>query len=226
MLSNCNVNAKTIEFGSYGVIKSCLLTCTEAIENIDKTFNFITVGESSIIEDSIIEGSLLIRNYSSVCGNTIKINSVFGGYGIDAQDFCEIKNNDISIVYGTGKMYAIAGITNYSKSTDNTIKFDETIGLNDLLSRFTYRHSGAEGGIVKNNYYNKYDGIDVRYGVAGGVGEYYCIDDNFKRHYGTNEQRPLPDMKEVGFTYFDTTLGKTIWWNEAKIGRASCRERV
>lgn len=30
---------------------------------------------------------------------------------------------------------------------------------------------------------------------------------------GTTAQRPAPDVVQVGLPYWDTTLGKPIWWN-------------
>lgn len=31
--------------------------------------------------------------------------------------------------------------------------------------------------------------------------------------HGETSSRPTPSATEIGLTYFDTTLGKPIWWN-------------
>ena len=31
--------------------------------------------------------------------------------------------------------------------------------------------------------------------------------------HGTTVSRPTPSSTEIGYTYFDETIGKPIWWN-------------
>ena len=212
VIDGSTINAKTINLGQHTTIRGCALTCTELLENIDDSFYFLSGDTYSIIENNTIKGIVKVRGYSSVINNTLEVKTVLKHYAITSSVFCKITNNNLTIKYGTGILYTIIGLGNYGEFSRNYVIIDNNYELSEL-TQYLVNVGSSNNGIIADNYFSKYEGLTQRYGGLSGIADYYKLDDNFKNHLGTSEQRPIPDSKEIGFEYYDTTIGKPTYWN-------------
>ena len=169
--------------------------------------------------NQIISNNLILYSISGIYGEGIIKNNVIKYSKHTA--ICAKPNNQIldNIIIGTnltkntGAWWGHCAI--YLYYTENAIVDNNYFeGTNDSKARYHCAYCENTSNIVfNNNIYKDYDKI-----VEGGSA---IITNNKESIYlaGDTSNRPLhlgTNIKDIGKTYFDTTLNKPIYWNGTK----------
>jgi len=107
----------------------------------------------------------------------------------------------------------------YAGGNDNEIEVT-TAASGEFVVKFSSTNTTAF--TVRNYSYTIvcYDGTDTYTTHAGALIVQQSVYDtaSITRKYGTTAQRPTLTTADIGFEYYDTTIGTPIWWSGSAWG--------